>query len=106
MSVKCAARTDTGRRSHRYGRPHGGTVRPGNGFVLREEPTIRARVRLASTDKDNMPKENDLEGPQDQGGKHGGQAGMPKSQRQPSKQGEHDPPHGKVVGDPKPTKSS
>ena len=26
-----------------------------------------------------MPKENDfLEGPQDQGGKHGGQAGMPK----------------------------
>jgi hypothetical protein len=53
-----------------------------------------------------MPKENELEGPQDQGGKHGGQAGMPKSQPQPSKQGEHDPPHGKVVGDPKPTKSS
>jgi hypothetical protein len=25
-----------------------------------------------------VPKENDLEGPQDQGGKHGGQAGMPK----------------------------
>ena len=25
-----------------------------------------------------MPKANDLEGPQDQGGKHGGQAGMPK----------------------------
>jgi hypothetical protein len=25
-----------------------------------------------------MPKENDLEGAQDQGGKHGGQAGMPK----------------------------
>ena len=25
-----------------------------------------------------MPKENDLEGPQDQGGKHGGQAGMPR----------------------------
>jgi len=24
-----------------------------------------------------VPKENDLEGPQDQGGKHGGQAGMP-----------------------------
>jgi hypothetical protein len=23
-----------------------------------------------------MPKENDLEGPQDQGGKHGGQAGI------------------------------
>jgi hypothetical protein len=25
-----------------------------------------------------MPKENDLEGAQDQGGKHGGQAGAPK----------------------------
>lgn len=25
-----------------------------------------------------MPKENDLEGPQDQGGKHGGQAGRPR----------------------------
>jgi hypothetical protein len=25
-----------------------------------------------------MPKENDLEGPQDQGGKHGGQAGIPR----------------------------
>lgn len=25
-----------------------------------------------------MPKENDLEGHQDMGGKHGGQAGMPK----------------------------
>jgi hypothetical protein len=25
-----------------------------------------------------MPKENDLEGQQDQGGKHGGQAGMPR----------------------------
>jgi hypothetical protein len=25
-----------------------------------------------------MPKENDLEGPQDQGGKHDGQAGMPR----------------------------
>ena len=25
-----------------------------------------------------MPKANELEGPQDQGGQHGGQAGMPK----------------------------
>jgi len=32
-----------------------------------------------------MPKENDLEGPQDQGGKHGGQAGMPRSQPAPTK---------------------
>jgi len=30
-----------------------------------------------------MPKENDLEGPQDQGGKHGGQKGMPKPQPKP-----------------------
>jgi hypothetical protein len=35
-------------------------------------------------DKD-MPRENDLEGPQDQGGKHGGQQGMPKPERPPSK---------------------
>jgi hypothetical protein len=31
-----------------------------------------------------MPKENDLEGPQDQGGKHGGQAGVPKPAMRPS----------------------
>jgi hypothetical protein len=30
-----------------------------------------------------LPKENDLEGDQDQGGKHGGQAGQPKSPRPP-----------------------
>jgi hypothetical protein len=30
-----------------------------------------------------MPKENDLEGRQDQGGKHGGQKGMPKSPDRP-----------------------
>ena len=30
-----------------------------------------------------MPKENDLEGAQDQGGKHGGQAGVPKSPPRP-----------------------
>jgi hypothetical protein len=50
-----------------------------------------------------MPNENDLEGKQDQGGKHGGQAGMPKPQlpspdRKPERR---DPPHGKVVGDPR-----
>jgi len=37
-----------------------------------------------------MPKENDLEGTQDQGGKHGGQAGMPKSPPRPAKS-ERDP---------------
>ena len=30
-----------------------------------------------------MPKENDLEGEQDQGGKHGGQKGMPKPEPKP-----------------------
>jgi hypothetical protein len=30
-----------------------------------------------------MPKENDLEGTQDQGGKHGGQAGAPKPPPRP-----------------------
>jgi hypothetical protein len=30
-----------------------------------------------------MPRENDLEGPQDMGGKHGGQAGQPKSPPRP-----------------------
>ena len=34
-----------------------------------------------------MPKENDLEGQQDQGGKHGGQAGMPKPSCTASDQG-------------------
>jgi hypothetical protein len=34
-----------------------------------------------------MPKENDLEGPQDQGGKHGGQAGMPKQSPSSADQG-------------------
>jgi hypothetical protein len=32
-----------------------------------------------------MPKENDLEGAQDQGGKHGGQAGVPKPTPRPAK---------------------
>jgi hypothetical protein len=31
-----------------------------------------------------MPKENDLEGVQDQGGKHGGQKGVPKPEPRPS----------------------
>ena len=37
-----------------------------------------------------MPRENDLEGVQDQGGKHGGQKGMPKP--------EPKPPHGADQG--------
>jgi hypothetical protein len=35
-----------------------------------------------------MPKENDLEGQQDQGGKHGGQRGMPKSPDRPRSDGQ------------------
>lgn len=31
-----------------------------------------------------MSKENDLEGQQDQGGKHGGQAGMPSPEQSPT----------------------
>ena len=37
------------------------------------------------TGKEKMPKENDLEGIQDQGGKHGGQAGVPKPTQRPPK---------------------
>jgi hypothetical protein len=37
-----------------------------------------------------MPRENDLEGVQDQGGKHGGQKGMPRP--------EPKPPHGPDQG--------
>ena len=33
-----------------------------------------------------MPKENDQEGAQDMGGKHGGQAGMPKPEQQSAAQ--------------------
>jgi hypothetical protein len=40
-----------------------------------------------------MPKENDLEGAQDQGGKHGGRAGVPKPTPRPTKtQRDHDTP--------------
>jgi hypothetical protein len=39
-----------------------------------------------------MPRENDLEGVQDQGGKHGGQKGMPKPESKPP----HEPDQGIV----------
>jgi hypothetical protein len=49
-----------------------------------------------------MPKENDLEGLQDQGGKHGGQAGMPTpGQSTPTKQAESGRDRkGDIEGDP------
>jgi hypothetical protein len=52
-----------------------------------------------------MPDENDLEGPQDQGGKHGGQAGMPEPERSasgaPVRPRDAEQRKGKVVGDPR-----
>ena len=43
-----------------------------------------------------MPKENDLEGVQDQGGKHGGQKGMPKPEPRSGPRSGHDPDQGIV----------
>ena len=43
-----------------------------------------------------MPKENDLEGVQDQGGKHGGQKGMPKPEPRPGPGSGHAPDQGIV----------
>jgi hypothetical protein len=55
-----------------------------------------------------MPEENDLEGPQDQGGKHGGQAGMPEPECSasgaPARPRDADR-KGKVVGDPRPSRT-
>jgi hypothetical protein len=48
--------------------------------------TIIAQTRLVVQTMPGglqMPKANDLEGPQDQGGKHGGQKGMPKPAERP-----------------------
>jgi hypothetical protein len=51
-----------------------------------------------------MPKENDLEGLQDQGGKHGGQAGMPTpEQSAPTKPAK---PGRDVEGDPSTRRTS
>jgi hypothetical protein len=55
-----------------------------SGISWRYSPIQRQHKVIA------MPKENDLEGVQDQGGKHGGQKGMPKP--------EPKPPHGHDQG--------
>ena len=48
-----------------------------------------------------MPKENVLEGQQDRGGKHGGQAGMPKPKQPPPGQKPADTERsGQVVSNP------
>ena len=49
-----------------------------------------------------MPRENDLEGVQDQGGKHGGQKGMPKPEPRPTTRrepGRDDAPDQGIVRD-------
>ena len=48
-----------------------------------------------------MPKENDMEGHQDQGGKHGGQAGVPKPEPSPPGKPSKSDHKGEVVGDPR-----
>ena len=54
-----------------------------------------------------MPRENDLEGQQDQGGKHGGQAGMPKPEQSPPGEKSPEPEQkGRVVGDPRVQKTA
>jgi hypothetical protein len=45
-------------------------------------PPIEIAGYLKGPEDVTMTKENDLEGRQDMGGKHGGQAGMPKPERQ------------------------
>jgi hypothetical protein len=47
-----------------------------------------------------MPKENDLEGRPDMGGKHGGQKGMPRPSPDPRKKGS-DARDKKTVGEPR-----
>jgi hypothetical protein len=48
-----------------------------------------------------MSKANDLEGQQDQGGKHGGQAGVPKPEQSPPGKPSEPDHKGEVVGDPR-----
>jgi hypothetical protein len=45
---------------------------------MREQTSFEPGCRTEAMEEMQMPKENDLEGQQDQGGKHGGQQGMPK----------------------------
>jgi hypothetical protein len=53
-------------------------------FLARWTQKTRETPKAFPGDKDvTMPKENDLEGVQDQGGKHGGQKGMPKPEPKP-----------------------
>src|SRR5690242_3404887 len=53
------------------------------GFRRRVDGLGQGRPATAKQWRDALPRENDLEGQQDQGGKHGGQEGLPKSPRPP-----------------------
>jgi hypothetical protein len=63
---------------------------------LKADGTRRLEIALTGVRKARkgaiaMPKENDLEGMQDQGGKHGGQKGMPKPEPKPPTSSEPKP---------------
>jgi hypothetical protein len=47
------------------------------------EPKRTSAIEIAVLMEASMPKENDLEGRQDQGGKHGGQRGMARPEPPP-----------------------
>jgi hypothetical protein len=55
---------------------------------LRWNEFLLCAVAVCGNGENSMPKENDLEGPQDQGGKHGGQKGMPRPEPWPAQQSE------------------
>ena len=60
-----------------------------SGFVLMHDCGHRDLSPLRNA---AMPKENDLEDPQDQGGKNGGQKSMPKPEPKPGSEPGHYPP--------------
>jgi hypothetical protein len=56
-------------------------------MALRLEQHSAAADNVSISWRVIVPKENDLEDPQDRGGKHGGQAGMPKHSPSAADQG-------------------
>jgi hypothetical protein len=59
-------------------------------FAAVERKTRETSKVFAANQGAAMPKENDLEGVQDEGGKHGGQKGMPRSDPKPAHRPEPD----------------
>jgi hypothetical protein len=78
-------------------------ARPGADLGQDGQGTLWDGGRLNCKEEPEMPKENDLEGQQDQGGKHGGQAGMPKPEQAapPVRKPDSQDHKGEVVGDPR-----